>query len=107
MRRQADRFLPFIDDVSAMTGNMAAYVEREVEPMGKECEQVQIIALTEYLGVPVKIEYLDGRNFDSASGLNVFETDNPSGNSSSSSFKTGVTLLYRPGHYDVLYSLDK
>ena len=29
--------------------------------MGKECEQVQIMALTEYLGIGVKIEYLDGR----------------------------------------------
>ena len=29
--------------------------------MGKECEQVHIIALTEYLGIGVSIEYLDGR----------------------------------------------
>lgn len=32
-----------------------------VEPMGKECEQLQIQALTEYLGVTVRIEYLDGK----------------------------------------------
>jgi hypothetical protein len=45
MRRQADRFLPFIDDVCAMTGDMAAYVAREVEPMGKECEQVHEVPI--------------------------------------------------------------
>lgn len=37
------------------------YCQREVEPMGKECEQVHVIALTEYLGIAVRIEYLDGR----------------------------------------------
>ena len=40
---------------------MEAYCKKEVEPMGKECEQVQIIALTEYMGVGVRIDYLDGR----------------------------------------------
>ena len=40
---------------------MAAYCAREVEPMAKECEQLHIIALTEYLGLEVDIEYLDGR----------------------------------------------
>jgi hypothetical protein len=29
--------------------------------MGKECEQLHIIALSESLGLRVSIEYLDGR----------------------------------------------
>ena len=29
--------------------------------MNKECEQIQIIALTEYLQINIEIEYLDGR----------------------------------------------
>ena len=41
--------------------DMTSYCAREVEPMGKECEQLHIIALTEYLGLKVSIEYLDGR----------------------------------------------
>lgn len=59
MRSEEERFTPFISD-STFT-NMEAYCKKEVEPMGKECEQVQIIALTEYMGVGVKIDYLDGR----------------------------------------------
>lgn len=50
--------MPFIE------GNyfdMNSFCAGEVEPMNKECEQIQIIALTEYLNVPVAIEYLDGR----------------------------------------------
>ena len=59
MRSEEERFAPFILD-STFT-NMEAYCKKEVEPMGKECEQVQIIALTEYMGVGVRIDYLDGR----------------------------------------------
>jgi ubiquitin thioesterase protein OTUB1 len=59
MRSEEERFTPFIAD-SSFT-NMEAYCKREVEPMGKECEQVQIIALTEYMGVGAQIDYLDGR----------------------------------------------
>lgn len=59
MKRQADRFLPYVMD--DFTHDMDTFIAREVEPMGRECEQVQIMALTEYLGVLVKIEYLDGK----------------------------------------------
>jgi hypothetical protein len=59
MKKQADRFLPFVEDM--YTPDMITYTNREVEPMGRECEQVQIIALTEYLNISVRIEYLDGK----------------------------------------------
>ena len=59
MRSEEERFSPFISD--ALCPNMESYCKREVEPMGKECEQVHIIALTEYMGVSVQIDYLDGR----------------------------------------------
>jgi len=56
--------------------------------------QVQIIALTEMLGVPVAIEYLDASGTPSAV---VF----PEGS------EPVVSLLYRPGHYDVLYPKEE
>ena len=59
MKIQSERFLPYILD--DYTYDIQTYISREVEPMGKECEQVQIMALNEYLGIGVKIEYLDGR----------------------------------------------
>ena len=59
MKTQSERFLPYILD--DYTYDIETYISREVEPMGKECEQVQIMALTEYIGIGVKIEYLDGR----------------------------------------------
>lgn len=40
---------------------MDDFCAREVEPVGKECEELQIMALMRALGVRVHIEYLDGR----------------------------------------------
>ena len=44
---QIYRFTPFLETAE----DMQSFCAREVEPMGKECEQLQIIALSEYLGI--------------------------------------------------------
>lgn len=93
--------------------------------MGKECDQPQIAALTEALGISVKIEYLDG----SATELQTYEClpSNAASASTTMNVNTAGTgdnapsrapesvvadapeplvllhLLYRPGHYDILY----
>ena len=95
MRRNADKFFPFIPE--GVAADMKGYCEREVEPMGRECEQVQIIALADYLGCRVQIHYLDGHPFDEAKGLTVHRFPHEGGSGPL------VSLLYRPGHYDILY----
>ena len=89
IKLNADRFAPFVMDENGVA-DVAEFCRREVEPVNHECEQVQIIALTEMLEIPVAIEYLDG-----------------SGTPSKLVFPEGaspvVNLLYRPGHYDILY----
>lgn len=101
MKRYPDRFLPFIFSLDDAAGTAVVDVDQfcrqEVEPMGKECEQVQIIALCEALGVGVTIEYLDGAPLDGTPprlSCVKIPTDLPS----------SITLLYRPGHYDLLYT---
>lgn len=91
----------------------------QVEPMGKECDQPQIAALTEALQVGVKIEYLDG-SAKADEELQCYVcapnvTPSAAGRSPSSSPRmrthsgetkvqpVSITLLYRPGHYDILY----
>lgn len=68
MRRHPEKFLPFLpqsDGTYLVAGEEAEWIRnycaREVEPMGKEVEQPEVIALCEYLGVQTRIEYLDGR----------------------------------------------
>lgn len=58
LKRDADRFLPFVE---GLYFDMDAFCKAEVEPMDKECEHIHIIALTEYLGLIIRIAYLDGR----------------------------------------------
>lgn len=99
IRRQEERFSPFI--TYPLFTDMESYCRSEVEPMGKECEQVQVIALAEYLGVVIRIEYMDGHPFDADQGLNHILV--PEGDGQSSSRGHSVSLLYRPGHYDILY----
>jgi ubiquitin thioesterase protein OTUB1 len=88
--------------------------------MGKECDQPQIAALTEALQVGVRIEYLDG-SAKADEELQCYvcaPTVTPSVSSSRSPSASprlrthsgetatqpvSITLLYRPGHYDILY----
>jgi ubiquitin thioesterase protein OTUB1 len=93
LKLDPDRFLPFIDQQPGL--DIQQFCQREVEPMGKECQHVQVLALAEAFGVHVKIEYLDGH--DLVNGKLVQHTFGPD------TAVTHLALLYRPGHYDILY----
>ncbi|KAI9143309.1 peptidase C65 Otubain-domain-containing protein [Paraphysoderma sedebokerense] len=91
---QAD-YYPFVMDY----GTMEQFCSREVEAMGRESEEIHIIALTNALNVGVTVAYLDSNpnsnevNFHEfvPESAKDFGKDNP------------IVLLYRPGHYDILY----
>jgi len=91
------RFEPYLEDGYY---DIATFCQREIEPMGRECSMIQVIALAEAFQVQVAIEYLDGREFHpktkGGSGLTVHSFGPESAT-------TRLTLLYRPGHYDILY----
>ncbi|KAF9618985.1 hypothetical protein IFM89_002980 [Coptis chinensis] len=87
-----------------------AFCKASVEPMGEESDHVHITALSDALGVPVRVMYLDRSSCDTG-GISVNHHDFiPSSSesldatkNSSDSVKPVMTLLYRPGHYDILY----
>jgi len=109
MKSNPDRFLPFLlaDDVNMMM-DIPTYCSRKVEPMGKECGMVTVAALAECLGVEVVIEYVDGR---CGSGGEVVHhvfgqiggENGGDGKVEEKEDRICLTLLYRPGHYDILY----
>lgn len=74
--------------------------------MGEESDHVHIIALSDALGVPVRVVYLDRSSCDTG-GVNVnhhdFIPSALSNGGSGSEINPYITLLYRPGHYDILY----
>ena len=106
MKSNPDQYLPFV--MAENYHDVSSFCSREVEPMGKECGMVQVAALAECMKVKVIIEYMDGRivqEKDSGSGTrkvacHEFGQDD---DASVSGKKMNIALLYRPGHYDVLY----
>ncbi|XP_069036368.1 ubiquitin thioesterase OTUB1-like [Lepisosteus oculatus] len=68
------------------------FCQQEVEPMSKESDHIHIIALAQALNVSILVEYMD-RGEGGAVNHHVF----PEGS------EPRVHLLYRPGHYDILY----
>jgi len=72
---------------------VAEFCSTEVEPMFRESDHIHIIALTAAMGVGVRVVYLDrGSSSEGAVPHNFPEGGVPL-----------VHLLYRPGHYDILY----
>ncbi|RZC60352.1 hypothetical protein C5167_022101 [Papaver somniferum] len=109
IRRRSEFFEPFILGLSNAT--VEQFCKTSVEPMGEESDHVHIIALSDALGVPIRVMYLDRSSCD-AEGVSVNHHDfiptvgdvqNTTSKGVSDSVKPFITLLYRPGHYDILY----
>ncbi|XP_069772289.1 ubiquitin thioesterase OTUB2-like isoform X1 [Narcine bancroftii] len=67
------------------------FCAQEVEPMAVESDHIHITALTQALGISIQVEYMD--KTDSEINHHIF----PEGS------KPLIHLLYKPGHYDILY----
>ena len=93
IKANADQFAPFVSALHPGV-DLARFCTAEVEGMGKECDEVQVIATTQALGTPVRLLYIDGSPGDEPA-QHVRPDD---------SAEPLATLLYRPGHYDVLYA---
>jgi ubiquitin thioesterase protein OTUB1 len=94
LKADPNRFLPFLEEGYT---DINEFCKAQIEPMGKECTMVQVLALAEYFGVSCTIEYLDGHEFqDNTLTQHMFGPQDGSA-------ATKLTLLYRPGHYDILY----
>ncbi|CAK7322353.1 Ubiquitin thioesterase OTUB1 [Vulpes lagopus] len=68
------------------------FCQQEVEPMCKESDHIHIIPLAQALSLSIQVEYMD-RGGGGTTNPHIF----PEGS------EPKVYLLYRPGHYDILY----
>jgi len=117
LRTHSDDFTPFLfaleDDPRFLqeggSPTMENFCQYHVEPVSREADHFQIVALTRALGTPLRIAYLDqsglaGVGGDQEGGGEVnflgFEEDRAKEDRIVS---IEGALLYRPGHYDVLY----
>lgn len=94
----------FGENVSGLLATCAQveqFRQRFVEPMGEESDHVHIVALTDALAVPVRVVYLDSHGNQQSADVNTHDFI-PEGLEGEEAVPR-VVLLYRPGHYDILY----
>jgi len=73
--------------------------------MGRESDHIHIATLTTSVTVPVRVEYVDRGTVAAATNHNDATHELPVNHHD---FPDGLTppkicLIYRPGHYDILY----
>ncbi|KAL0385271.1 UNVERIFIED_CONTAM: OVARIAN TUMOR DOMAIN-containing deubiquitinating enzyme 1 [Sesamum radiatum] len=110
IRKRSEFFEPFVQGLT--NTSVEQFCKSSVEPMGEESDHVHITALSDALGVPIRIVYLD-RSCDDKGSVSVNHHDfTPAAchvtNANSSATQTAkpfINLLYRPGHYDILYPI--
>ncbi|KAF6208520.1 hypothetical protein GE061_016978 [Apolygus lucorum] len=71
------------------------FCQTVVEPMNKESDHIHITALSAALNVAIRVRYMDR---SSIPGVNAHDF-----NGNGTNGVPTVHLLYRPGHYDILY----
>ena len=99
IRSNPDDYAAFIE-LGAVDENLEKWCERCVDAVGVDADQVQLIALAKTIQIEIVVANL-GSGMDSED-LQVTEFD----------FKQNkddlvVCLLYRPGHYDILYKKER
>jgi ubiquitin thioesterase protein OTUB1 len=98
MKQNSFLYLPFIDaEYPCMT--MEQFCSLHVESMGRESDHIHIAALSQALRVKMKVAYMDSSEASDTVFFHEFTPD------VECDFLNGkwLTLLYRPGHYDIIY----
>ncbi|PKA56877.1 Ubiquitin thioesterase otubain-like [Apostasia shenzhenica] len=93
-------------------GSVQEFCAKTVEPMGIDCEQLQIMAFAEAMGVQIRIIYVDGYNANSLPNHEDYPSTG-AGTSSSAAASSSVddfhsdepqvALVFINGHYDIIY----
>jgi ubiquitin thioesterase protein OTUB1 len=90
-----DLYSAFIDSED---GDFIRWCERNVEAVSVDADQVQMIALSRSIGIPLTIANLGSGECETDLSISTFEVE-----SIDNRLAKTITLLYRPGHYDLLY----
>jgi len=69
--------------------------------MGRESEEVHLVALSKRMGINLRVIYMDASSPD----LTIHDFFN-GGEDGTASNEPDIQILYRPGHYDILYSVQ-
>jgi len=88
LQRHASLYTPYL--TSPYT-TIEAFCSSEVDSLNKEVDALQCLALATEMQIAIEIQYLDGSD-GAMQGYVIPEGQDK-----------WISLLYRPGHYDILY----
>ncbi|KAF9152916.1 OTU domain, ubiquitin aldehyde binding [Mortierella sp. AD011] len=92
LKTHQEDYAPFLE----FGQTMEEYCSMHVEAMGRESEEMMLIALTKATHVSIEVAYLSGNeSVDQVNFLPFLPDTAP--------YMPPLVLLYRPGHYDILY----
>ena len=89
MQLQPDKFEAFCQALGS--NSIKQFCQNQVEPPAANADQLQVTALVDSFKIGTRVVYLDGN------GGQLNHHDFPEG------VQPEIHLLYRPGHYDLLY----
>jgi ubiquitin thioesterase protein OTUB1 len=99
LKSNVEAYADFIID-----GTIQTYCSHSVELVNHEIEHLGLVALSNVLLKPcnfaMEVAYLDRSE---GTEVNVYRFPEEAANQPDSAFASVVYLLYRPGHYDILY----
>ncbi|KAG8449088.1 hypothetical protein GDO86_015950, partial [Hymenochirus boettgeri] len=91
IKNRAEFYQPFITEGM----DIQDFCAQNVEPMATECDHIQIIALSQALGIPLQVEYVDKTNC--VINHHLF----PEG------CRPSIFMLFEDHHYNILYSAEE
>mmetsp|Transcript_26454 Transcript_26454/g.50235 ORF Transcript_26454/g.50235 Transcript_26454/m.50235 type:complete len:272 (-) Transcript_26454:287-1102(-) len=102
LQRRSQHFSPFVISMQEEGMTVQDFCRRHVEPMGEESDHLHLVAMADALQTPMRVVYLD--NAVGADGCAVVNHHDfiPEGMAVA---VPQITMLYRPGHYDILYTV--
>eukprot|EP00842_Homolaphlyctis_polyrhiza_P006448 jgi/Hompol1/6804/HPOL_002290-RA len=96
LKRDKDIYEAFVLDAFP---TLESFIAECVEPMNVESDQIHIVAMAHIFGLEIRVANLDTTATDS--GIN-YHNITPFDPILGDNVPT-ISLLYRPGHYDILY----
>ncbi|KAG0368046.1 OTU domain, ubiquitin aldehyde binding [Mortierella sp. AD032] len=92
LKTHQDDYAPFLE----FGQTMDEFCSMHVEAMGRESEEMMLIALTKATHISIEVAYLSGNQSADEVNFLPFLPD-------TAIYMPPLVLLYRPGHYDILY----
>ncbi|RCN30706.1 hypothetical protein ANCCAN_23521 [Ancylostoma caninum] len=90
LKENSEEYAPFIENVS-----LSDYCITEIESMWKDADHLAVTGLVNAIGQSIRVQYMDQNAAPNGGLFYDFPPDQKE--------VPRITLLYRPGHYDLIY----